>query len=159
MKMPWSAQSLPPQIRRFRIWLIGFALVAASVLFGALHPSSQAQVGSGATKATAASFHPTKEQWASLKVAPVQLLTFRSILVSDGNIAFNDDRLTAVFSPYSGRVTRLIAKLGDTVKQGAPLMAVEASEFVQGQSDLAAARAALDTAQAQLTLAEASEKR
>jgi cobalt-zinc-cadmium efflux system membrane fusion protein len=97
-------------------------------------------------------FRPTKEQWASLKVAPVQAMTFRTGEVTDGYIAYNDDTTTPVFSPYSGRVTKLIAKPGDVVKKGAPLMAVEASEFVQGQSDLR-------TARAQLTLTEANEKR
>jgi len=53
----------------------------------------------------------------------------------------------------------VFAKAGDTVKQGAPLFAVEASEFVQGQNDLVAAAAALTTAQAQLNLAETAERR
>lgn len=99
-------------------------------------------------KATAGVFRPTKEQWAGLKVAEVKALVFRSTLTTDGNIAFNDDALTPVFSPYSGRVSRLIAKLGDVVAKGAPLMAVEGAEFVQGQSDVASARAVLDTARA-----------
>ncbi len=104
-------------------------------------------------------FRPTKSQWASLSVEPVHMLSFRSTLETDGNIAYNDETITPVFSPYSGRVTRLVAKLGDVVRKGAPLMAVEASEFVQGQSDLAAGIAGLSTARAQLSLAEASEKR
>ena len=82
-------------------------------------------------------FRPTKEQWAGLKVVDVQTRTFRTEQITDGNIAINEDTNTPVFSPYSGRVTRVIAKLGDNVKAGDPLMAVEASEFVQGQNDLA----------------------
>ena len=57
-----------------------------------------------------------------------------------------------VFSPYSGRVTRVIAGLGDTVKAGAPLAMLEASEFVQAQNDLA-------TAAAQVKLARITEER
>ncbi|MDD5324416.1 MAG: efflux RND transporter periplasmic adaptor subunit [Polaromonas sp.] len=91
-------------------------------------------------------FRPTKEQWASLKIASVKAMGFRSILEADGNIAFNDEAVTPVFSPYSGRASRLIAKLGDAVKKGAPLMAVDASEYVQGQSDVATDKANLDTA-------------
>ena len=101
---------------------------------------------------TPGTFRPTKEQWANLKVMLVEEMTFQTEQITDGNIAYNEDKTTPVFSPYSGRVTKLIAKLGDVVKKGAPLMAVEASEFVQGQSDLG-------TARAQLTLAEANEKR
>ena len=104
-------------------------------------------------------FRPTKEQWAGLKVIPVQTRTFRTEQITDGNIAVNEDTATPVFSPYSGRVTRVIAKLGDSVKAGDPLMAVEASEFVQGQNDLVAAAAALNTARSQLSLAQSNEKR
>jgi cobalt-zinc-cadmium efflux system membrane fusion protein len=57
-----------------------------------------------------------------------------------------------VYSPYSGKVTRVIAGLGDTVAGGAPLATLEASEFVQGQSDLA-------TAAAQVKLARINETR
>jgi cobalt-zinc-cadmium efflux system membrane fusion protein len=67
----------------------------------------------------------------------VGLHGFVSEELTEGKIAVNADRATPVFSPYSGRVTRVIAALGDTVKSGAPLAAVEASEFVQAQNDLA----------------------
>jgi cobalt-zinc-cadmium efflux system membrane fusion protein len=86
-------------------------------------------------------------------------MTFRTTLETDGNIAYNDEAITPVFSPYSGRVTRLIAKLGDVVRKGAPLMAVEASEFAQGQNDLVSAVAGVGTTRAQVSLAETSEQR
>ena len=104
-------------------------------------------------------FRPTKAQWASLKVETVRMMNFRTTIETDGNIAYNDEKITQVFSPFSGRVTRLVARLGDVVRKGAPLMAVEASEFVQGQNDLLGAVAGLDTARSQLSLAEANEKR
>jgi cobalt-zinc-cadmium efflux system membrane fusion protein len=43
-----------------------------------------------------------------------------------------------VFSHYSGRVIKLIAKLGDHLEPGAPLFEIQASEFVQAQNDLSA---------------------
>jgi len=97
-------------------------------------------------------FKPSKTQWETLKTARVESLPFATDVAADGAIAYNDDTTTPVFSPYSGRVTRLIAKPGDIVKQGLPLLAVDASEFAQGQSDVG-------TAHAQLTQAEASERR
>jgi cobalt-zinc-cadmium efflux system membrane fusion protein len=75
-------------------------------------------------------------------------LPFRTTVVTDGNIVYNDDATTPVFSSFTGRVGRLYAKLGDEVKKGAPLFSVDASEFVQGQSDAVAAKANLDTADA-----------
>ena len=127
--------------------LLAFALLAAVGLgwraFGQPSPVAQVQ-----RKPPPGSFRPSKEQWVGLKTAEVRTLAFSSVLTTDGSIAFNDDAVTPVFSPYAGRVTQLIAKLGDVVKKGAPLMAVEASDFVQGQGDVVSAKAMLDTARA-----------
>ena len=73
----------------------------------------------------------------TLTIESVGLHGFVSEELTEGKIAVNGDRTTPVFSPYSGRVTRVIAGLGDTVKKGAPLATIEASEFVQAQNDLA----------------------
>lgn len=97
-------------------------------------------------------FRPSKAQLDGLSIAPVQQMGFRSEQITDGTIAYNDDVTTPVFSPYSGQVTRVIAKLGDVVKRGDPLMAVAAAEFVQAKNSLIAAHA-------QVTLTAASEKR
>ena len=104
-------------------------------------------------------FRPTDTQWESLKIAPVQLLNFQAAHTTEGKIANDDDTTTPVFSPYSGRVTKFYAKAGDYVKQGAPLLTLHASEFVQAQNDLIAAVGTLNTARAQLNLAQTTEKR
>jgi cobalt-zinc-cadmium efflux system membrane fusion protein len=104
-------------------------------------------------------FKPTEAQWKGFKIAPVELIAFRSDSITEGNIALDDDLTTAVFSPYSGRVVKLIARLGDNVQRGAPLFSVEASEFVQAQNDLITALAAQRTAKAQLTQAQTNERR
>ena len=104
-------------------------------------------------------FKPTEAQWKGFKIATVELATFRSDSITEGNIALDDDLTTPVFSPYSGRVVKLIARLGDTVQRGAPLFSVEASEFVQAQNDLITALAAQRTAKAQLTQAQTNERR
>jgi len=104
-------------------------------------------------------FTPTKEQWTGFKIEPVRLLSFRPEQVTEGNIAIDDDLTTPVFSPYSGRVIKLIAKLGDHVDAGAPLFAIQASEFVQAQNDLVTAIANLQTARSQLAQAQTNEKR
>ena len=57
----------------------------------------------------------------TLTVESVELHGFVSEELTEGKIAANGDRATPVFSPYSGRITRVIAGLGDTVKTGAPL--------------------------------------
>jgi len=104
-------------------------------------------------------FRPLPEQLASLKVTAAATMVFRTEQLTDGKIALNNDKTTPVFSPYSGRVVKVMANLGDAVKQGSPLLAIAASEFAQGHNDLLAAASALNSARSQLNLAEANEKR
>lgn len=112
-----------------------------------------------AAAAPNAAFKPTDTQWANLKIIPVKTETFRTTRETDGKIALDDDYNTPVFSPYSGRVAKLFAKAGDMVQAGAPLLAIESTEFVQGQNDLVTAVSTLATARAQLRLAIGNEKR
>ncbi len=104
-------------------------------------------------------FRPIDTQWGSLKLTPVRQVAFRDERATDGKIALNEDTTTPVFSPYSGRVSRLIAKPGDHVEPGAPLFAVEASEFVQGQNDLVTAVAGVEKSKSRVELAKTVEKR
>ena len=97
-------------------------------------------------------FRATAQQLKTLTFETVALHGFVSEELTEGKIAVNADRATPLFSPYSGRVLRVIAGLGDTVKQGAALATIEASEFVQAQNDLS-------TAAAQIKLARINETR
>jgi cobalt-zinc-cadmium efflux system membrane fusion protein len=102
-------------------------------------------------------FKPTDRQWSSLKIQTVEDRTFQDTTEADGKVALNDE--TPVFSPYSGKVTRLIARAGDTVQRGDPLFAVESPELAEAQSDLITACSNLKTARARLILATTNEKR
>ena len=111
------------------------------------------------TQTDAAAFRPTDRQWATLKLQTVRDQVFQPATETDGRIALDDDLVTPVFSPYSGRVSQLMARAGDTVRAGDPLFAINATELAQAQNDLIAATAGLKTAKAQLNLAETNEKR
>lgn len=97
-------------------------------------------------------FRATAQQLKSLTVERVGLHGFVSAESTEGKIAVNADRATPVYSPFSGRVTRVITGLGDTVRAGEPLATVEALEFVQAQNDLS-------TAAAQVKIARINETR
>jgi membrane fusion protein, heavy metal efflux system len=151
-----------PLTRRTQVMLIlGVAVVAVVLLFlVSLGGRFLGPPPAPPKKATSPdSFAPTPAQLQTLTLAPVAELNFRTELMTDGKIAVNGNTSTPVFSPFSGRVTRVIANPGDSVAKGAPLLAVEATEFIQAQNDLIAATAALDAAHAQLTQAELVEKR
>lgn len=89
-------------------------------------------------------YRASAQQLKSLTVESVGVHGFVTEELTEGKIAVNADRATPLFSPYSGRVTRVIAGLGDTVKSGAALALIDSSEFVLAQNDLRAA-AAQDT--------------
>ena len=140
--------------------LVGAPLIATLLhvrLFGAQRDAGPATEAPAA--AVPGSFKASAEQMAGLKLEPVAKIEFRSERVTEGKIAVNTERTTPVFSPYSGRVTRVFANQGDRVEQGTALLAVEAVEFVQAQSDLLGTANTLATARSQLTLAENTEQR
>jgi cobalt-zinc-cadmium efflux system membrane fusion protein len=147
-------------------WLIVGAAAAVAVVLLFLLPaltglaSSQSETARSTPAAEApGTFRPTPDQLAGFKTAVIAAQTFRTEQVTDGKIAIDDDLTTPVFSPYSGRVSKLIAKAGDVVKAGQPLFTIAASEFVQAQNDLVAAAAQVSAAKAQLALTSAAEKR
>lgn len=95
----------------------------------------------------------TPEQLKQIKVEPVQAVQFESQLQAIGQIAYNDDLSTPVPSPYSGRIVRVIAKLGDEVQPGAALFEIESPDVVQAQTDFVAAAGALAKAKTAADLA------
>ncbi len=155
--------SLLTRIRRHRLWLAGGGLLAVVAIAAAFWTFDSAPSNAVARSEKGVeqdgSFRPSENQWSSLKLAIVRQVAFRDERTTDGKIAINEDTTTPVFSPYSGRVTRLIVKPGDYVERGAPLFAIEASEFVQGQNDLVTAVANVERAKSRLELAKTVEKR
>lgn len=160
--LPKFGDKLPAKTQ----WTI-LALIAVSVVLGfvaipalvhalspseAKKPETPSQVENGA-------FKVTEKQWPSLKIQDVKNIEFQDESETDGRIALDEDLTTPVFSPYSGRVTRLIVRAGDVVEKGEPLFVLQAVELAQAQSDLISAVAGLKTANAQLKLATDAEAR
>lgn len=104
-------------------------------------------------------FSPTPAQWATLTIEPVGRQVFRAGRITEGKIAVDEDRSTPIFSPYAGRVTKLLARPGDVVVPGQPLFMIEAADMVQAQTDFIAAVTGVNKARSQLSVAEIIEKR
>ena len=139
-------RALPPG-KQIRVVLV-IVLAAAGALaigWGALR--ARASEPAPANESTASNeVHLSSAQLSTLEINTVTTRAFRTEEVTDGQIALNGDTTTQVFSPYSGRVVRVLASPGEYVKAGAPLLRVEASEYVQAQSDLLNAAATLKLA-------------
>ena len=99
-------------------------------------------------------YTPSPAEWASLTIQPVSELAFRAEHVTEGKIAIDEDRSTPVFSPYAGRVTKVLARPGDSVVKGQPLFVIEAADNVQAQNDFIAAMTAMNKAKSALDLAQ-----
>jgi len=95
-------------------------------------------------------FKPTAEEWDELTIAPVREMPFPAVSETEGTIAPADDATTQVFSPYTGRVTAVYPTVGDTIVKGAPLFAIDGTEYAQAQNDIATAEQTLAAARVQL---------
>jgi len=94
-----------------------------------------------------------------LRIEPVQLREFRDARTTVGRIAFNDDRTTAIYAPFQGRVLRLIAKAGDVLRPGSPLVTIDSPDLVQANADVIAASTAVQKAQNQVAQGERVARR
>ena len=113
--------------------LIGIAVIVA------IGVALTVVIGTATTTPTAAqpspsatgNYKPTPSELTGLVIKPVEQMSFRSETITEGSIAADDNLTTPVFSPLSGRVSQIVANLGDRVASGAPLLSIEASEIAQ----------------------------
>src|SRR5438128_1533503 len=143
--------------RRQRVVGVTLAVLACGAAYGFTqysgpsrgHSDVSSQSRKGGTRYT-----PSPAEWASLTIQPVIEKPFRAEHVTEGKIAIDEDRSTPVFSPYAGRVTKLLVRPGDGVVKGQPLFTIEAADNVQAQNDFIAAMTAMNKAKSALELAQ-----
>src|SRR6267142_5044020 len=136
--------------------------LAGAALYGLVHNSGATQQNSEVSSQSRKGlqrYTPSPAEWASLTIQPVTKRAFRAEHVTEGKIAVDEDRSTPVFSPYAGRVTKLLARPGDSVTQGQPLFVIEAADTVQAQNDLIGTMTGLNKARSALDLAQLQRKR
>ncbi len=138
------------------IVLAGAAAIGANRLFVQHAKSFET---SGVSKVNPSRFMPSDAVWSSLLVEPVSERIFRAEHITEGKIAVNEDSSTPIFSPYAGRVTKLLVKPSEVVERGQPLFVIEATDTVQALNDFVTALGALNTARSKLNLAQIVEKR
>lgn len=141
-------------VRRLLPWL-GLALVLGG---GAYYYLNHVERPAPATPSTEAALPPgefrlNENEMRALRIEPVASREFRPERIAEGRIAYNDDRSTPMLSPYTGRVTRAFARVGDRVEAGAPLYEIETPDVTGAANDLLGA---LDNVQkANVALAQA----
>src|SRR6478735_7300569 len=142
--------------KRWILWaavlLIGGAVVYSFSRNGGVK-SGHAEVSSQSRKGSSR-YTPSPAEWDSLTIQSVTERRFRAEHVTEGKIAIDEERSTPVFSPYAGRVTKLLARPGESVVQGQPLFVIEAADNVQAQNDFIGAITAMNKAKSALELAQ-----
>lgn len=142
--------------RRLLPWL-GLVLVLGG---GAYYYLNHVEKPAPATATTEAAlpegeFRLSENEMRALRIEPVASREFRPERMAEGRIAYNDDRSTPMLSPYTGRVMRAYARVGDRVEAGAPLYEIETPDVTGAANDLLNA---LDNVQ-KATVAHAQARR
>jgi len=107
------------------------------------------------TPAPAGPQPPAGEVWidasqmkeAGITVEPILEQNIDDTILTSGRVTFADIDVGHVFSPVTGRVTKIIAQLGQHLKKGDPLAVIQSPDVGQFSSDLGKADADLIAAQ------------
>lgn len=136
---------------------IGFG--TALMNFGCGRPANTnpPQVSGSASNAplTEPSVELAANQLNAIKIAPVGSYLFPVEKEAVGSINFVDDLSVQVFPPYQGKMLKTFVDLGDEVRKGQPLYAIDSPDLIQAESTLIGAAATLDFTSKEL--ARASE--
>jgi cobalt-zinc-cadmium efflux system membrane fusion protein len=148
--------------RRLAVGAAGLVVLAGMAVFGLTRgevPEKDSSEISSQSRKSVFRYTPTATELATLTIQPVAEHVFRAEHITEGKIAVDEDRSTPVFSPYAGRVTKLLARPGDRVAQGQALFTIEAADTVQAQNDFITAATALNKAKSQFELAQIQDNR
>jgi cobalt-zinc-cadmium efflux system membrane fusion protein len=129
-----------------------FLLSRRSRVAARQQPDSQSETGS-----SFATLSP--EQRAAIAVEVAQTHTLQGDMTAPGKIAFNGNRVTPVFSQFSGRVVRLTAEIGMTVRSGQTIGMIDTPDIVGIQSDYLQALTTERSARTTLDLATRTRER
>jgi cobalt-zinc-cadmium efflux system membrane fusion protein len=154
-----ASASPPPATPPRRLWPFAVALLIAAGAGAAFLISETPSPSPVATVSPAAGLAPgefrlSDNELRALRIEPIQSREFRPERIAEGRIAYNDDRATPMLSPYTGRVLRAFARVGDRVEAGQPLYEIETPDVTSAANELLSAldntqktRVALDQAQ------------
>jgi membrane fusion protein, heavy metal efflux system len=123
--------------------------LAAAVSVAACSPKTDSGPQTASTAASNVQLTPA--QRANIRLYTVIAAKFRKTVEATGVVDFDNDQATSVLAPFSGPVSRLLVSLGEHVKQGQPLAAVDSPDFATA---ISAYRKAISTAQTARRLAD-----
>ncbi|MBI3414817.1 MAG: efflux RND transporter periplasmic adaptor subunit [Verrucomicrobia bacterium] len=130
-------------------------LLLGSTLFAGCHSGEKAAAPLGSTvQGEKISIPSDSPQLASLTVTPAETCNASKLLLN-GRLVWDDNVTVRVFTPFGGRVAKILVESGQLVEKGAPLVAIASPDYGQAQAD--ARKAVSDFALAERTLARVKE--
>ncbi len=96
-----------------------------------------------AAKSDTITYPYTAPQLAFLKVQVAEAFPEPAIDSLNARLDYDDNHTARIFSPLAGRVTKIIAEVGNVVKAGDPLLQIDSPEFATAEAELAKAEADL----------------
>lgn len=136
-----------PMDRRFKI-----ALLLIAALCAACRNGSSESLKSGQDP-------PQKDQplaagaAATIKTIAPEYRKRVTVLQTNGKVEFNEERLVRVNAPLTGRVVEVLARPGDVVEPGHPLLMLDSPDLGSAKSDYAKAISDLERSEKALNLA------
>jgi cobalt-zinc-cadmium efflux system membrane fusion protein len=110
------------------------------------HKSSQAQESQG-PNAPPGEAWLTPQQAKDIEYAPVDDQNVDDTILTSGKVTFDDQKVSHIYSPVSGRVTRIDTVLGAHVKKGQQLAFLDSPDIGIASSDVRKAQADLIAAE------------
>jgi cobalt-zinc-cadmium efflux system membrane fusion protein len=148
-------------------WIVAAAALILTFITALLflhHKSSvtsaaETTATSDASSVAASTIVLTPEQQAIIAVEVVQRRPIELDVAAPGKIAFNGNRISPVYSQFSGRLVRLNAEVGTTVRAGQVIGMIDTPDIVAMQADYQQAVTAERSARTSLELATRTRER
>lgn len=96
----------------------------------------------------------TESQSKALSTAPIDTRTFTDRRTAFGSLEFDENAMVSVFPNYPGKITRVWVDIGDAVRQGQALYAIDSPDLLQAENTLIAAAGAYQVTTAALERAK-----
>ena len=120
---------------------------ATLLLLGTLVSCGRRRAGAATAPDGELWIDPASVAAGAARSVPVQEALLPVALRAAGRIAFDDTRVSHIFSPVNGRITRVIAQPGQEVHRGDPLAALSSPDLGSAVADELKARADLVAAE------------
>jgi len=127
--------------RKNRLRLAG--VVCGGLVLAVAAARVQATAETGAAPVEAA-VELSDSQLKAIKIEPAGVHLFPQEQQAVGNIDFNQEMLTQVFTPYQGRILKALVSVGDIVKKDQTLFTIDSPDLLQAESTLIAAAGVLE---------------